>query len=502
MTSVAEQLRLPKEPSTIAIIDVQWGDTGKGKFVDVLSEWADIIARGTGGANAGHTICIGNRTHVFHLIPSGILRDSDDKMNIIGTGVALDLHILCEEFDLLELNGLSFDHLRISRDAHVVLPQHLLFDRLKEASLGGKKIGTTGRGIGPLYGDRVARTGLTMLDLLNPATFRTKLRRNLDEKAYFIRCVDPEMAKAVMGHEHLEKGRFYHPETIFDQDAIIKRYLQYASRIRDMVCDTDTLLRQQVGKRNILLEGAQGVLLSVDHGIHPHVTSSDCSLAGLVKGVGLREKDVDRVFSIVKAPYMTRVGEGVFPTELGGERSEEWCSVSGQSADKEREAFPAASVNSDDPFEQGIGVRQAGNEYGATTRRPRRTGWLDLPLLRYALQFAGQELILTKVDVLDTCERILICNAHLYRGPIYDMGDYVLHPEDLLVKAIPNSEILRHVSPCYQDFPGWQRDISGARTRADLPLELLDIVSFIEKQTKTAVVAVSVGRERDQTVYL
>ncbi|MEK9151681.1 MAG: adenylosuccinate synthase [Patescibacteria group bacterium] len=497
--SIEQQLKLPRH-GTVAVVDTQWGDTGKGKVVDLLAEWANIIARGTGGANAGHTIVLNGKTHTFHLIPSGILHDRDGKINVIGNGVAFDPRIVCEELALLRAEGYSYDQLKIAYNAKLVLPQHLVMDRVRESLAGTGKIGTTGRGIGPVYTDHVARLGLTVADMFNPDTFVKKLQRNLKEKVAMLQGVDPKVVKEIVRHEHLGKGIFYDPETVFDTDAIVNQYFRYADQLRELVCDTDELLRKAVGKQSVLLEGAQGVLLSVDCGIQPYVTSSDCSLAGLVKGVGLIERHVDRVFSIVKAPYMTRVGEGPFPTELGGVESAKWCGASGVTAKTEQEKYPNTSVNSEDGFEQGIGIRIAGCEYGATTGRPRRTGWLDLPLLRYAMQYAGRELILTKVDVLDHCKEINICVAYEYYGPSYHMGSETVTQGQVLETAIPVSEILANVRPIYKKFSGWMCSIGDIREWDDFPEELKNIVSFLEKETGANVAAVSVGPDREQIV--
>ncbi len=498
-TSTLEQLKLPGN-GTVAVVDTQWGDTGKGKVVDLLAEWADIIARGTGGANAGHTICLNGKVYTFHLVPSGILHDRDGKINVIGNGVAFDPRIVCEELSLLRSEGYSYGNLKVAYNAKLVLPQHLVMDRIRESLAGTGKIGTTGRGIGPVYTDHTARLGLIVADMFNPDIFVKKLRRNLKEKVAMLQNIDPAVVYEIMRHEHLEQGIFCDTRTVFYIDAIVERYTHYAAQLWEMVCDTDEIVRAAVGKENILLEGAQGVLLSVDCGIQPYVTSSDCSLAGLAKGVGLTEKHVDRTFSIAKAPYMTRVGEGPFPTELGGAESAKWCGAAGVTAKVEQEKYPNASINSDDPLEQGIGIRVAGNEYGATTGRPRRTGWLDFPLLRYAMQYASKDLILTKVDVLDQCEKIRICTAYQYRGPTYHVGHRRIENGDILETASPISDVMRYVRPIYQEFPGWMCNISEVRAWAELPKELQIITAFLERETGANVAAISVGPDREQIV--
>ena len=498
---ILKKLHLP-ESGTVAIVDAQWGDTGKGKMVDLFAEWADIIARGTGGANAGHTVVVGNDSYTLHLIPSGILRDKEGVINIIGNGVAVDPRIVLEEIDLLASLGCTTDNLKIARNAHLVLPQHLVLDRIAEALAGGGKIGTTGRGIGPLYTDHVARRGLQVSDMLNPAIMKAKLERNLTDKVAYLKTLERGVVKAVLDHEHLESGHYWSESEVLDVDAIIERYGEYARKLRPHIADTDTLLRDALGKKKILLEGAQGVLLSVDHGFRPYVTSSDASVAGLAKGVGIHEEDIDRTLSIVKAFYMTRVGEGGFPTELGGTRSAEACGAPGASREKELAEYPEANVNSTDEYEQGIGIRLAGGEYGATTARPRRTGWLDLPLLRYAMRYSSKEFILTKLDVLDAAREIKICTHYTYEGPEYDLGDQTLKTGDVLEVAIADEAILAHCKPAYQTFPGWQIETGGLKDASELPAEMRTIIDFVEKETGGSVVIASVGSDRTATMVL
>jgi adenylosuccinate synthase len=486
---------------TVAVVDNQWGDAGKGKIVDSLAEWADIIARGTGGANAGHTIIIGGETHVFHLVPSGILWDGQGKVNVIGRGVAVEPCTLAGEIGELAAVGNHCAGLRISHHAHLVLPIDIALDRLKEAGAGASAIGTTGRGIGPVYESWLARIGLTANDLLNKDVFAKKLSRNWAARKWLFKQYDPEVVKAVLGSEALESGVFYGgSEKVFDLDAIVERYTLHAKTFRDMLVDTDVLMARAVGRKNVLLEGAQGVLLSVSYGTYPYVTSSDCSLAGLAEGVGLRTRNVDYVLSVVKAPYMTRVGKGPFPTELGGHVSAEWCSTEEARKGPEREKYPQASVNSSDSLEQGVAIRQAGNEYGATTGRPRRVGWLDLPLLRYAAQYGSSKLALTKVDVLNDCKVIWLCVQYRYEGDDYRVGDRQLRRGDFLGVAIMDAYVMEHCTPVYLALPGWCRDLSGIRSVEDLPPELLSIVGAIESRANVTVDVLSIGPDRNETI--
>jgi len=486
---------------TLAVVCNQWGDTGKGKFVDYFAEWADVIARGTGGANAGHTIRIGDKEHIFHLVPSGILYDKEGKINIVGSGTAIDPRVVMEELEILKKEGLSFNNLRISKDAKLVMPQHLLVDRVLELGAKGK-IGTTGRGIGPAYVDHFDRVGLRMNDLLNPTLFREKLERNIIRKMMVLKAADKDAVKDILSHEHLGGGKFYDEQNILNIDALVRAYAEYGEALRTMISDTDTYVRSIVGKKNLLLEGAQGNLLSVDIGTYPYVTASDCSVRGLAKGVGLSDNDVDLTLGIVKAPYMTRVGEGPFPTELGGEESAKWCGTKGITKAVEKEKYPEASLNDADEFSQGIGMRRAGGEYGATTGRPRRTGWLDLPLLSYSMIWSGKHVILTKIDVLDDADTIKICHAYEYTGEEHSIGERKLSKGDILDTAIIDKEVIEKCKPIYTSFPGWKSKTTDITTYDALPENLKTILDFIKSKTGVIIDIVSVGADRDQTIIV
>jgi len=484
---------------TISVVCNQWGDTGKGKFVDYFAQWADIIARGTGGANAGHTIILNNKKYVFHLVPSGILFDSFGKICIIGQGVAFDPRAFIEELDILDTENQSYDNLKISLNAKLVMPYHLLLDRLKESNAGKNKIGTTGRGIGPLYVDHYDRKGLIVNDILNKDIFKEKLKRSLKDKMKIIETYDKDLIKNILSHNHLENGAFYNEETILDLDKIVEYYTEkYANRLRKYICDSELFLRNNLGKKNILLEGAQGYLLSIDYGSYPFVTSSDPSILGLAKGVGLKESDLDLNLGIVKAFYMTRVGEGPFPTELGGKVSDVHCST--KNRDFEKNEYPNADINSNDEFTQGVAIRFAGNEYGATTGRPRRTGWLDLPLLRTASTINGNDLILTKIDVLSACNTIKLCDYYEYVGEDYFYGDILLKKGDKIETAITDSFVLNNCKPIYSEHEGWLSEITSIKEYDDLPEKLKKIIEYIENKTNTKVRIVSVGAERDETI--
>jgi adenylosuccinate synthase len=500
-------LRFIGDIYTLAIVCAQWGDTGKGKLVDICAPWADIIARGTGGANAGHTIRIGEKEFVLHLVPSGILHH--DKLNVIGNGVVVDPGALISEIDALIAGGVLCDNLRIAYNAKLVLPQHIVMDKLSNS------VGTTGRGIGPAYVDHYARRGLTMNDLLNPDTFVRKFRANLSYYHDVIRGMGVwDKAQTILQDPKFGNGKFYSSGGVFDYNAIIEYYLACGKRLADMITDTDYILRTEVGKKKILLEGAQGNLLSVDYGTYPYVTSSDPSIYGLARGVGLTAEVVDRTISIAKAPYMTRVGGGPFPTEMGGETSAEWCARPGITREVEKKEFPApllgagkmAPIPFTEPdFRLGVAIRQAGNEYGATTGRLRRTGWFDVPLLRYGRKTFGRhgnEVALTKLDVMSTCPVLRICDSYTYEGPDYRVGDLTLTKGYKLRTAIPNADVLSHCRPVYREVPGWMCDISGIRKRSDLPGNLTRYIEVVEALAGVSVSLLSVGPDREQTIFL
>jgi len=492
--------RLLNRVRTLAVVCNQWGDSGKGKFVDLFADWAEIIARGTGADNAGHTVIVGERQHVLHLVPAGILHDPDGKVNIIGSGMAVNPAALLAELAQLEQAGLTHDHLMVALNARLTLPQHLLIEELKESRPG--RIGTTRKGVGPVYTAHVARFGLIINDLLNRDVFATKLRRSLEDALGVIRQYDGQLVKKIMQQPQLGGGVFYSPTQIIDLDAVVECYCGYGQRLKHMICDTDAYVRSRQGEQNILLEGAQGLLLSIDRGTYPYVTSSDCSASGLAHGVGLKDRDLDLVLGVVKFPYMTRVGEGPFPTEMGGHASAKWCGRGEVNKQVEAEKYPNVSVNSADEFEQGVAVRQAGKEFGATTNRLRRCGWLDLPLLRYAVEQTGPDVILTKPDVLSGCETIKICIHYIFRGATLQYGERTIADGDLISTAIPHTEVLAQCQPVYQEFPGWCSNINDIRSLAALPASLRRILRFVEGQAGIKARVLSVGPDREQTIFV
>jgi len=465
---------------SVAVVCNQWGDTGKGKFSDIVSEWADVIARGTGGANAGHTVVVGDQKRVFHLIPAGIIYDSQGKINMLGNGMVIDLNCLCDELNTLDREKLSYNNLMISEDAHVTLPHHLIRDKSNSTQKDGG-IGSTGRGIGPTYMDKIGRKGIVVRDLFNQDTLVCKLNKLSKE----------------------------YPELDFNNDDIISSLRPYADRIKPFVRDTvyemHNFMRQ--GKK-IALEGAQGLLLSIELGTYPYVTASDCSINGTATGVGLSAKMIDKVFGIVKFPFMTRVGAGPFPTEFGGSVSENYCAA-GLEHDVKFElskfSIPFESrgsgvpkydhkhkniielINSSDPFEKSVGIRLAGEEYGATTGRPRRTGWTDLVALKYSVGVNGADIILTKVDVLEGASEIKLANSYEINGTLSD-------------RFSRDSDILKKCIPLYRSFNGFNEKLSDIKSYARLPPGLRESIAYTERFTGGRVQIVSTGPDRNEYI--
>ncbi|OGY89423.1 MAG: hypothetical protein A2677_00905 [Candidatus Komeilibacteria bacterium RIFCSPHIGHO2_01_FULL_52_14] len=490
---------------TVAVIGGQFGDEGKGKIVDLLmAYWGDIDVRGTGGANAGHTACVDGTSYAFRLLPSGILHDRDGKINIIGPGVAFNPKVACKELDTLHTAGFSTHNLQISHRAHLVLPHHLLLDQVRELKRGSERIGTTLNGIGPTYECHFSRTGMTVNDLQNGKSFfRNKLERNLREMRDLFAQIDPAYLKKVLAGDKFENGRFYAGRSaVLDLDAITETYINYGERIAQYITDTDAFLAGVVGEENIVLEGAQATMLSVHYGTYPDVTSSDCTDQGLAQGAGIRERHIDLVLLVLKAFYMSRVGNGAFPTELGGRDSAVWCDH--RTIIDEETRFPDASINDPDEFIRGVGIRRVGKEFGTVTKRLRRVGWFDLPLAHYAIRCAGPnvELVLTKLDVLEGCDQIKTCHAYEYRGPDHVYAGRQYRNGDVLPVAVPNSEILRHCTPLYSSFTGWVTPTSSMRSAADFPLGLRKPASFVQDQLQRTIRMISVGPDREQTIVV
>ena len=426
-------------PVTI-VIGAQWGDEGKGKIVDLLAPHVDIVARYQGGANAGHTIqwtaADGTEeTFVLHLIPSGIFHEG--AVCVVGNGVVIDPVAFMDEVRQVEARGYSVaGRLKVSHNAHLIMPYHKALDRAQERGAGGDAIGTTGRGIGPAYVDKAARRGIRVVDLLDPDTLRVRLAEAIE--------ANNDVLAAIHGDERL------------DVDAIVDEYVAFDALIDPYVTDTAAYLQDALaaGKR-VLAEGAQGALLDVDHGTYPFVTSSSPTAGGACTGLGIPPTSVDRVIGIVKA-YSTRVGNGPFPTELDDATGER--------------------------------LRSVGHEFGATTGRPRRCGWLDLVALRYATRLNGfTELAVTKLDVMTGLDEIRVCTAYRIDGKTTDR-----FPTD--------ARALERAEPLYETLPGFTADLALARTMDDLPVAARDYLAFVSERLGVPITTVGTGPGREQTI--
>ena len=422
--------------ANIVIVGMQWGDEGKGKVVDLLTEYADVVVRFQGGNNAGHTVVVGQETIILHLIPSGALYR--DKTCVIGNGVVVDPQVLLQEIDELRKRGHFLDDRQflISEDAHLIMPYHRRIDVARERMKGEGKIGTTGRGIGPAYEDKVAREGIRFGDLVEEKVFRGKLETILAVKNHYLdTCLK-------------DQG--------FDLEAVFQEYRGYGERLKKFAGNVSLFVNGQIKQgRQILFEGAQGTHLDVDHGTYPFVTSSNTVAGGACTGAGVGPTRITEVIGVAKA-YTTRVGEGPFPTELNDAVGEK--------------------------------IRERGRELGATTGRPRRCGWLDIPLLKDSIRLNGLTgIALTKMDVLGEFDTIRICTAYQHRGR--------------RIEEVPSQvQVLKECEPVYEDHPGWKADLRNARTFQDLPPKARHYVRRIEELTETKVTLVSVGEKRAETI--
>ena len=425
----------------VVIVGAQWGDEGKGKATDLLGSRVDYVVKFNGGNNAGHTVVIGDEKYALHLLPSGIL--SPGCTPIIGNGVVIDLDVLFEEIDALEARGIDTSKLRVSANAHLIADYNRTLDKVTERFLGSRKIGTTGRGIGPTYADKMNRLGMRVQDLFDEKILRAKVEGALELKNQMLTKVYNRRAVSV--------------------DEIVDQLLVHAERLRPMVADTALVLHEALDRdETVLLEAGQATLLDVDHGTYPFVTSSSATTGGACTGSGIPPTRITRVIGIVKA-YATRVGEGPFPTELFG---------------------------SNDPEGDGERLRTNGGEFGTTTGRPRRCGWYDAPVARYAARINGvTDFVLTKLDVLTGWDRIPVCVAYDVDGERVD--------------EMPTTQTgFHHAKPIYEFFDGWSEDISGARTMDDLPAAAQAYVRAIEKMSGARISAVGVGPDREETVVL
>lgn len=419
--------------STVVVVGTQWGDEGKGKITDYLAESAEVVARYQGGNNAGHTILIDGKKYKLSLIPSGVFYE--DKKCVIGNGMVINPVALMEEVNYIHENGFSTKNLVISDRAHVIMPYHITLDVLEEDRKGPNKIGTTRKGIGPAYMDKAARNGIRIADLLDAEEFESKLRHLVKEKNHII--------EQVYGAEPL------------DVEEILTKYLEYAEFIRPYVADTSVVLNDAIdNNQKVLFEGAQGVMLDIDQGTYPFVTSSNPSAGGVCIGSGVGPSKIQQVIGVAKA-YTTRVGDGPFPTELFDE--------------------------------VGDTIRETGHEYGTVTGRPRRVGWFDSVVVRHARRVSGLTgLSLNSLDVLTGLETVKICTGYKYRGEIITH-----YPASL--------KMLAECEAVYEEMPGWSEDITGAKTLEDLPETTRNYVTRVSELTGIPIAIFSVGRNRNQT---
>ena len=501
---------------TIAIVCNQWGDTGKGKFVDYFAEnWADYIVRGTGSNNAGHTIKVGDEEHIFHLLPSGILHDKNGKVNVIGNGVLVNPAVLLHEIEVLRRARCSCKRLKLSGVATLTTPDDPLLEYFEERALSDAKVGTTMRGVGPGFARKIARKGVRVNDLFDKDTFVKHYRKKWQQSIEIIRKVyqaEEEQITAVLQGENFRKNNRFPIET-FEFDAVVALYMGYAEKLEGFVANTQALLRQarHDGKK-MLLEGAQGALLSIEHGTHPYVTSSDCSAAGLASGAGVPPQ-IDLVLGIVKMFYMTRVGGGPFPTEfidenkiktpipheLGQRTLKEWEKMSYNLEETLRQIRAGKEALSRKKALSRY-CRVEGEEYGATTGRMRRTGWLDLVAMQHALAVNGDIVVSTKTDVLDHLEKIKLCVAYKYTGPETRYNGRTLKSGAKIDFFPQCPRILNHCEPVYITRDGWQEETSGVRDYDDLPANKRKIFEEIEKRTGANIRVISIGAERSQTI--
>ena len=420
--------------ATSMVIGTQWGDEGKGKIVDWIAERADVVVRSQGGNNAGHTVVVDDKAFALRLLPSGILYDN--KQNIVGTGVVIDPKVLLQEIEGLEKQGKSAKSLHISDRAHVIMPYHIALDNAEEASKGDAKIGTTKNGIGPCYADKINRIGIRICDLYDLDTFKQKLAYNVEFKNKMLTKV-------------------YDAEPV-NYDEILADYIKYSEALKPYVTDTNIAVLKAVQEdKKVLFEGAQATMLDLDHGTYPFVTSSSPTSAGVLEGAGVPPQSLTRIIGVAKA-YSTRVGEGPYITELLGD--------------------------------EGEALRQKGFEFGATTGRPRRCGWLDLPVVKQAVRINGlTDIAMTKIDILTGYDKIPVCVGYELDGK---QIDYV--PASL--------EVYGRCKPVWKVFDGWTEDISQIRNYEDLPENCRKYVEFVEEYTKTSVSLVSVSPEREGNI--
>lgn len=422
----------------IIVVGTQWGDEGKGKATDHLGEQVDLVVKFNGGNNAGHTVVVEGESYALHLLPSGILTPGIKP--IIGSGVVVDPEALFEEVDLMESRGVDTSQLVVAASAHVIAPYNRMVDRQSEKQKGSGKIGTTGRGIGPTYSDKMNRTGIRIEDLLDEDVLRARVQAAIEHK------------RLLVDESSLDEDDL----AALDVESTVTRLLEYGERLRPMIVDTSLLVNEALDSgQTVLFEAGQAAMLDIDHGTYPYVTSSNATSGGALASLGVGPTKIDKVMGVSKA-YTTRVGSGPFPTELFGSEAER--------------------------------LRELGGEYGVTTGRPRRVGWLDAVILRYATRINGlTDVVLTKLDVLDTYEEIPVAVG-------YEVDGQTVTEMPVLQREFAEA------TPVYEVLPGWMEDISGVRQFADLPQAAQDYVEFIESQAGCRISVIGVGPSREEVI--
>ena len=487
------------QEQVIGVCGAAWGDEGKGKFTDEFAGGADIVVRAQGGCNAGHTVVFDGIKLKLSNVPSGIA--NKNTVNIIGNGMVLDPRVLIEkEMKELAAAGIDCGNLLISGDVNLIMPWHRILDRAQEVSLGKNKIGTTARGIGPAYMDKIARSGVRLNDLEDPEFFAEKVRKHCADKEKYVFAVcgasQEQFIEWMKLPDQLE-GKWLTPDGHFDAEAIINSYLEWGKVMLPRCINVRAYLRDayEAGKK-ILLEGAQGLLLDVDHGTFPFVTSSNCCAGGFLTGTGLAPRCIDRIYSVMSA-YMTRVGAGPFPTELGTEEE-----ISVESADKRMsyEECKKLALTAKDDYTFGKILRHVAGEFGTVTGRPRRTGWFDAVACRLAVTVNGPDIILSKLDILDVMPKLRVCVSYKYTGPKTRYNGKELKPGDEIFDFPTDARILKYCVPCrMEEYEGWQEDITGCTCFEELPEKTKAYLKCLEKETGCKIRKVSVGASREKT---
>ena len=512
-----------KNNQVIAIVGYQAGDEGKGRYSELLTEYCDVVTRPGGGPNAGHTVIGDNgKVYSFHLIPSGIIHD--DKTFCMGPGMVIDPRSLVREINTLEKENISWENLYISGDAVVITPDLVFLDRAKEKMLGKKKIGTTGIGIGDAYASLVNRNAIRINDIRNKDVFKEKLENRINDTIkMYINPNRLNLFKRIFGKKEekicwqeilgvmMKKDLvdFYDKKNFFNIDAIVDDYYNKSEKFKDNIRNVSQILNKAYkdGKR-ILLEGSQGVWLSVLHGTTRYTTSCSVGTGWLAEGAGFPAQLVDQVYGVIRCPIMNRVGNGPFPSEFGGKRSEEYCMEEegyAHTKDKEIKEYPdiVELINNDDRFLKGIGYRIKSGNYGTTTTRPRRVGPIDIVALRWAIELYGPDLLVTHLDDCNDADKIEICTGYKYMGDRVENNGRIWEKGDTVDYFVIDSDFLYKCEPIIETMPGWKQDLSGIKNYNDLPPEARNLLKKVEELANAAnIKAASFGSKRSDMVLL